>query len=938
VGESGLLERDGELADLATVVSEACEGDGRLVVVEGPAGIGKTRLLGGARQRARAAGMRVLSARGGELERAYAFGVVRQLFEPVLAAVSERERDALLSGAAGLATRVLDAAEPAGAAGDPFAAYHGLYWLAANLSARVPTALAVDDLHWCDAPSLGFLDFLGRRLEGLPLLVVVATRPDEPGAEQALIDSLAHGPASRVLRPLPLSRAASVEFVRAVLSDADPEFCRACHDASGGNPLLLAELAGALRAQRIAPTAANASRVLELGPQAVSRAVRLRLAALPPAAGTLAEAASVLGDGGLVLDAVQLAGLGREEGLEAAAALVRVELLRPTETVEFVHPVLRAAVYAGLGLAGQRLGHVRAARLLADRGRPAEQVAAHLLSSPPTGDPAAVSLLRAAARRSLAEGAAQVAVTYLQRALREPPPADQRAALLVELGSAESSVHGPAAADHLQEALALASEPVARAAISLALARTLYFSSRIDEAASVFDRGLAAPDLAPALARSLETGFVVLGLFEPQLVASARERLRGFDRGAEPVALDDLILLAYATYDDARVLAVTPALAAERALRALGDGVIVEQDSQGAWAAVIGTLAVADRLDDAERVARAVVEAGQAVGSIFLTVSGLASLALVRRLRGSLADAVADGAGALETAQAHGFGTILNWGAGHLVNALVDRADLTGADEVVRRAGLDGPLPDSMHLYEAMAARGRLRLALGRTREGVDDLLEVGRRFEAVGGRNPSVLAWRSEAALGLLELGERDEACRLASDELHVADRWGAPRARSQARRVLGLALGGDPGLETLEAAVAVGEGSPALLERARALIELGAALRRANRRSDARAPLQAGLELAHRCAATGWQERALTELRASGARPRRLAASGRDALTPSELRVAELAAVGLSNREIAQRLFVTQKTVEAHLARTFRKLAVESRAQLAGALERGS
>jgi DNA-binding CsgD family transcriptional regulator len=242
-----------------------------------------------------------------------------------------------------------------------------------------------------------------------------------------------------------------------------------------------------------------------------------------------------------------------------------------------------------------------------------------------------------------------------------------------------------------------------------------------------------------------------------------------------------------------------------------------------------------------------------------------------------------------------------------------------------------------VHLYELLPARARVRIVAGRVREGVDDALEVGRRFEAIGGTNPSVLPWRSTAAAGFTTLGETEQARRLAAAEADHARAWGTPRALAQALRMLGLATGGDEGIALLREAADVTVGSPALLERGYALAELGAALRRANRRAEGRQVLQDALDAAHRCGARYLEERVLRELRATGARPRRLAASGRDALTPSELRVAEMAAQGLTNREIAQRLFVTQKTVEAHMSRSLRKLGVDSRSQIAGALRNG-
>jgi DNA-binding CsgD family transcriptional regulator len=214
-------------------------------------------------------------------------------------------------------------------------------------------------------------------------------------------------------------------------------------------------------------------------------------------------------------------------------------------------------------------------------------------------------------------------------------------------------------------------------------------------------------------------------------------------------------------------------------------------------------------------------------------------------------------------------------------------------------------------------------------------MLEVGRGFAGLGGRNPAIHAWRSDAALALLALGDDRRARELADEELELARAWGAPRPLGRALRVAGLARGGDAGLALLGDAVDVLEPSPARLEHAKALVELGAGLRRANRRADARPPLRRGLELAMICGATPLSERAETELLATGARLGRIALSGVESLTPSERRVADLAASGASNREIAQALFVTVKTVEVHLSSAYRKLDIASRRELSGALD---
>jgi ATP/maltotriose-dependent transcriptional regulator MalT len=239
-----------------------------------------------------------------------------------------------------------------------------------------------------------------------------------------------------------------------------------------------------------------------------------------------------------------------------------------------------------------------------------------------------------------------------------------------------------------------------------------------------------------------------------------------------------------------------------------------------------------------------------------------------------------------------------------------------------------GALPAAYGAECVLFARGRLRLVQGRVGEAIEDLRECGRRADAAGNVSPAALPWRSRLAQALLASGVAAEAVALAADELERARRCGAPRA-------LGIALCAHEDVERLREAVAVLETSGARLELARALTQLGGALRHAGHRLDAREPLRRALDLAHRCDATPLEERALAELHAAGARPRRRLASGAGALTPSERRVAELAAAGHKNREIADALYLTLTTVEYHLRHCYRKLGIVSRAGLDAALQ---
>jgi DNA-binding CsgD family transcriptional regulator len=931
-----LLERDDELGVLGTLVAQAARGDGRVGLIEGPPGIGKTRLVAEARRLAADAGMRCLSARGGPMERAFPFGVVRQLFEPVLATGPAQRREVFAGPAARVERLLSGEGEPTANGGGPFAVYHGLYWLTANLSAAGRLALLVDDLQWCDPPSLAAVEYLGRRLAGLPVLLVIASRPHEPGFDRSVLDTLGREAAAREVAPRALSESATAKLMRARLSAAATDrFCRACHAATGGNPLFVAELASALAAGGVTGRAEDVAKVAEIGPEAVARAVRLRLARLSEEARSLAAAASVLGDGARLEDAAALARLEPPRAVAAATALAEADLLRAHETIAFVHPVVQAAVYGSLGPLGQRDAHARAVRLLTRAGRPAERVAAHVMRSPPAADPEAVAILRAAAVCSMADGATGLAAEYLERALDEPPPAGQRLQVLVELSTAERRLSPPQAAGHLREAFTLTDDPVLRTRIALRLGAALAWAGRAGEAKTVFEQVLADPSLDAGLMRKADTGLVLLGLFEPELVPLARERLSRFDPEAPLTDFDSRTLLACAAYDQARA-GTGKDTAVEWVMRLVADRAILDENGRGAFAEVGGVLLAADRLDEAQRLAEDLTQAGEESGSVLLACGALWLQADILHHRGALADAEAYFSSTVDTAVAHGFITPVNWAGAQYAILLADRGDGKAAWQMLRRLGLDGPLRETGYLYEARLAAGVARVACGQVHEGIDQLRAVGRRWEAIGARNPDMAPWRPHLAQALLLLGERDEARALAEEHTALARAWGAGRPLAGALRVQGLALGGKEGILSLRESAEVARNSPGRLELALSLVELGAAERRANRRTAARELLQEGLALAHQCGARSLQDRALAELLAAGARPRRPPASGRDTLTPSELRIADLAGAGQTNREIAQRLFITQKTVEAHLGRVFRKLHVGSRAQLTVALSR--
>ena len=931
-----LLERDTELGALEDLVGSG-DASGVLVTIEGPPGIGKTALMSETKSRGSEAGMLVLSARGSELERAFSFGIARQLFEPLLASLSEEERADALAGAAALAEPLFNPERFNAETGadSSLATLHGLYWLSANLAARRALLLTIDDLHWCDLPSLRWLAYLLPRMEGLALSVLVGLRPAEAGEDPGLLNQIVADPLATVIRPAPLSVEATVRFLREALSpSADDAFCAACHEETGGNPLLLRELVHAIAVEGVVPTEANVPHLRELEARAGSRAVSLRLAWLPPEATALAKAVAVLGDDADPRHAAELAALDEHAASEAVAALVRVDVLRSQQTLEFVHPLIRAAVYDSLTQFEREGGHERAAALLAAAGAEPERVAAQLLRSPPAGRQESVATLREAARRASTRGASESAVAYLRRALDEPPPAAERAEVLVELGSAETRISGEAAVEHLQAARELIDDPLKKAEIALLLGRQLYLL-RGEESDAVLTQALADLDGAdPELERLLQAGLITNDLFAPARQDHALELLEPVREQSATEGLGEKVLLSLLAHYDAR----TGKPAAEVvpvARRALGEGALVRDDVSGTFfIPPVMVLAMAD-LDEALVIFEDALAEARRRGSTLAFAAAKVFRLLVLVWRGDLLEAESEAREALALGRAWGpTARFYGHASAFLADALMEQGRLDDATAALATIAFRASHLDSERVLFLRDSSARLRILRGDPAGGGEQLLEAGQEFDDVGSVNPAFIAWRSQAALALLQLGREDEARQLAAEEVEHARNWGAPRSLAGALRAAGLVEAGERGLALLEEAVGVVENSPAKLEHAKSRTELGAALRRANRRAEAREHLRQAVELATICGATALVERAERELLATGARPRRVALSGVASLTPSERRIAEMAAEGPTNREIAQTLFITQRTVEVHLTSIYRKLAITSRSQLAAAL----
>jgi DNA-binding CsgD family transcriptional regulator len=936
-----LLEREGQVAALEALAEVTRSGGGRFAVIEGSAGIGKTRLLAEARAIAGRAGMLVLAARGGEFEGEFAYGIVRQLFEPLLAPASSNLRRELLSGPAALVEPLFGASRLAASRDAPaegsFAILHGLYWLAANVALQQPTLLAIDDLYWADTPSLRWLLYLTRRLEGVPLLVAASTRPPEgEGRDPTLVAELIADPEAAPIRPGPLGPASIAVLARELHGlEPDEAFCAALATATGGNPLFIDAMLAAVAREETSPTAELVPRLLEIGAQGVSRAVGLRLARLPPEALALLRAASILGDGTELRHVAALAGVEAGELGPAAAALVRLDLLRREDPLEFFHPVIRSAVYETLDVVERDAGHRAAAELLLQAGARPESAAGHLLRVARQADEFVVSTLRQAAERSLERGAAEAAVGYLSRALDEQIDPAVRAEVLVELGLAERRTNGPAAADHLRAGLGLLTDRSRRCAVALELGRALWFTGRIADALAVFQRALDEVDREkdPDLYELLLAELISSAWWDAQTYPIAEAAIGGLDLDALHGDLGSEILLGTMAHYEYR-LGLRRARAIELARRALAPGSLLASGSTSFYYAVM-VLPRAGLLEEAVSILDQGIARARRRGDILNVAYMLMWRGRCQTRRGDLRAAVADLREALDLCVAHGMLVAWPYIIGFLAQALLEQGDANEAARVIDEGDFPEQLPlNQLHVVWFRLSRGRLRIETGSPERGVEELLQVGETVRLVPFDNPSGAPWRSWAAEGLRLLDRNDEARALVEEELALARRWGDPYAIGASLRVLGLVEGGEAGIALLREAVEVLAGSEARLEHARALVDLGAALRRANRRTEARERLREGVDLARRVGALGLAERANDEIAATGARPRKVLQTGLDSLTASERRVAQLAAEGMSNKEIAQTLFVTIKTVEVHLSHAYRKLGISSRAQLDTAL----
>jgi DNA-binding SARP family transcriptional activator len=800
---SGLLERETELAEIAAALGRAAAGEGGVLAFEGPAGIGKTRLLGVLRERAVEAGADVLEARAGVLEREFGFGVVRQLFEGVAATEPPPAGARAVFGEA-----------PSG--DGLFAVLNALFQYTATLASRRPLVLCIDDLQWSDTASLRFVAYLARRVAGLPVLVATTIRTGEPDADELLLGEVGQDPATVAVQPRPLSADGTAGMVADVLGDADEAFAAACQQVTAGNPLLLRQLLTALAAEKVVPDAAHAESVRAIGPRAVSRTVLLRLARLPAPAAAVARAVAVLGEQPGLPAIAGLAETDEAVAAETIEALVRAEILRADEPLGFVHPLVRDAVYTELPATRRGLQHARAARLLAELGASQERIAAQLMAAPPRGDAWVVERLRAAAAIAIERGAPEAALSHLQRAQAEPPAPGVRSALALELGVAAEYVRGPQAVEALTVARAGLTDPAARALASVMLARTLLFMDTPQEAIALVDeaRGELTPelrdmDLALQAIRVVGVFFGVVEPVELQTLGAVRKGPRDGGPGAKCLTAITSLAVAMESGDAREAAAL-----AEESLA----GDVMPEFDRGLFTVLPATVLAMLEPSAAEPEWRRIRSLAGRRGSVLDMIGADLWGGLTSIWMGSLVAAIEQLERAMEGEALFGSSASAHMGytPAFLALAWLERGDRERAWEALWRTGDHTGSSDGERFW--LSSHAELLLAegeYGRVGEIADELAKT-RPPET----HPLWAPWRGLRARAAAGEGDRETASRLAGEELALVRRSGAPWVVGRALRQLG-ALTGE--MELLREAVALLDPTSARLDRAKAHAALG-------------------------------------------------------------------------------------------------------------------
>ncbi|MFD5462215.1 ATP-binding protein [Kitasatospora sp. NPDC127059] len=897
-GDGTLHEREAEIRSAEQAIEAltlpAGTGVGELLLYTGAAGLGKTAVLTEVRRAAQRAGCTVLFARGGQRQCHEPFHVVRQLVRPVLSALSDDERarvfgpwEDVVGPAAGLL--------PPGGQLDPQGVRDGLDFVLTRLvQLRSPVAVLVDDLHWADPESLGWLAGFAVRARELPALVVLACRDEFPDDALALQRLLADR-ADRRHELRPLQPASIAHLVRAALgTQAEDAFCRHVWAVTAGNPYETAALLHEVADQRLDPVEESSGLLREIAATARGMTLRHWLDRLGPTALRFAWAASVLDTDIRPGLAAAICAQGPEAAAQSVRELRRHRVLTsaPGGRLEFVHPLVATSVYQSMSPATRTGMHGVAAVEVENAGLGLLAASRHLLEILPEGDGAIVDKLRRAAREHLAIGAPEAAQRCLRRAISEPPADQDRASVLYELGCSALLTDPATTVNQLRLALVdpYGLAPGLRVDAVFRLAQALAHSNRVGEAAALCAEEAARTPPGPGRLR-LEVAHFMFGAFqsEDEDGPGRSRRLAEFhrmlgtvglafsdadtDTGADvdaPVSLKAVFEhdgLAHAVAvlrcwdltlrgtDRAQALALADsALPQGRLPRSLGW-------TNTTWGfelpGILGlSYLYADRVDVAEELFTEAVRAYEVAGWSGGHLGFAYLLTGMLRFRcGALAEAEDYLRRALRTAGRIGPDTPLHWDAvGALAETLAARGRLGEALELAREHAFGPPYPTVMVLPDAPTLYGRLLLARGDAPGAVEVLTAAGAALDARGWRNTVWAPWLGHLARAVAP-DQPERARDLAEEGVRRARESRTDSAVGSALRLCAAVHEAPRAAELLAQAVRHLERSPARYEHAIALVDFGEALGSA---PAARGTLTRGLGLAVHCGADGLAARA--------------------------------------------------------------------------------
>ncbi len=907
--EFPLLCRTAGMARVDALLVAATAGRPASLMVAGEAGVGRSAFLRTAVARAEGAGFEVAAAQGSLAGRDVPFGIVRQLLNTIL----DRRKCGPPKESRALA-RILDGDHSVDS--EPATAMAELHAFCRGLSADWPLFIAVDDVTWADRVSqrwLAELGVLGSRR--VAVVVAPATAPHPAGHE------LPPGLVALPRVDLGGLDAVAVQELASRLSGRRPEtdIAQACVEATGGVPFLVREL---LRAVSSEPTIEE---IRAAAPRPIADELSRRLSVVEPSAFELARAVAIVGERTPLPTIARLAKLELEVALDAADMLAEAGVLANAQPLRFVHPVVENAVRENLPVGSRISGHLLAANLLRDAGYGAERISPHLVAAGPLDLDWAADTLRSAAQGALARGAPDVAVGYLRQALREELPPDLRPIVLRELGRAELLIAPARALKHLCAAAHLLEDPVNRADVALLMVDALGQLGRDVEAAKVIM--MARDELGDRdeeLGWRLDVANTEIALREmPDPDSDRHWLLEKSDRSATCSPDWAGLRAVHWSYRGVNREEVV------RLARWTVESAELRPPRTTFWYALLA-LTHADELDTVEAHCVRGLEAAKRIGWRRHIAAALRCHGLVEARRGDLVKAtelLEESVGVLCECGAEG-NHETGVGLAHLIEVQVRRGRADVAAELVRDHGLEGDLPSTWVTGHLLHARGRLRCTLGDAAAGRDDLLRGGRILRGFRMTNPAAAGWRTAAVSALLHCGDAERAAGLAEENLAAARRWGTPRAIGVATHAAALAAPGAPDGGLLREAARILAEAPAPVELAMVLNDLGRWSLRNDDLGAGQRILAQSAELARGCGAvTQAQVPGLTTLPA--AQP-----GLPEALTSQELKVATLARRGRTNREIAEELHLSRRTVEFHLSAVYRKLGITSREQLGVAL----